>query len=321
FLAQGFDLYDYLAMFKVLELEDSYVVLAKFNHIIFDGMCVNTFKRDLQILLDGGTLDVDDSFLKMAAFHRQIKCTEKFDEAKDFFDSMYSNIEKVKGLHPDNPSRGYGLKTYDLEFDSKALKSFLDNSGLSENIFFTSIFAYALSRFERSEDVLFSMIDNGRGRFDDYDAIGLYANISTLLINCSNQSIGSFFDHASDMVYGAIKYDYYPLILTFKDYPIDATVIFQFIPDWISYDVIDGENSVVFSSDFMDDFLEEVLGNMDELLAEFIVQIFKNGDNYSVLIVNANKYSDKMVEEFKDILESILSNIVHEELSTDLNDI
>lgn len=320
FLSQGFDLYDYLSMFEVLDLEDSYIVLAKFHHIIFDGMCVNTFKRDLQILLDGGTLDVDDSFLKMAAFHRQIKGTEKFDEAKDFFDSMYGNVDEVRGLQPDNHSKGYGIKTYDLEFDSMALKSFLDNSGLSENLFFTGIFAYALSRFERSENVLFSMIDNGRGRFDDYDAIGLYANISTLLINCSNQSIGSFFNHASDVVYGAIKYDYYPLILTFKDYPIDASVIFQFIPDWISYDVIDGESSI-FSSDFMDDFIGGLLGNMDELLAEFIVQIFRNGDNYSVLIVNANKYSDKMVEEFKDILESILSKVVHEDLSSDLKDI
>ena len=318
FINAPFDIFNNLSMFKVFELEDSYLLLAKFHHIIFDAMSGNVLKRNIQAILDGKVVDIDDSFLKMSAFNQQIKNTEKFIEAADFYNHMFSDIEEVEGLVGDNQSKGYNINTFDLEVDYTALKSFLDETGISENILLTSVFAYTLSRFVSSDNVLFSIVDNGRGRFNDYNSVGLYATVVPLLINCEDQSIESFLNHSSNIVYGATKYNYYPILLISKEYPIDFTVLFQYVPDSIVYDGFNDGDDSIFSSEIIDDIINDLLTSLDDLIAEFIVQLFQKGENYSLMIVNSNNYSDKMIKDFKNTYESVLSNIISTDMSSDL---
>lgn len=318
FLKKGLDLYDYLCRFEIIELEDSYLLFGKFHHLISDGISLGIFKRDLQIILDGGSVEVDDSFLRLSAFNQQVKNTDKYIEASDFFDSMFSEIDEAESFTGDMQSKGYDLSSYELECDQELLKSFLDDAGIGENILFTSVFAYSLSRFVSTDNVLFSIIENGRDRFNDYDSIGLYATVLPLLINCKNQSVDSFFEHSSSRIYGALKYDYYPLFLMVQKYGLDITVLFQYVPDWISYDILGGKKGGIFSSEFMEDIIEDIVGNFEDLIAEFIVQVIYDGDNYNLLIVNSNNYSDKMVKEFKDTYESILSYIISADRSSNI---
>lgn len=318
FLKKGLDLYDYLCRLEIIELEDSYLLLGKFHHLIFDGISSGIFKRDLQIILDGGSVEVDDSFLRLSAFNQQVKNTEKFVEASDFFASMLSEIDEAESFTGDMQSKGYDLSSYDLEFDQGLLKSFLDDTGISENVLFTSVFAYSLSRFVSSDNILFSIIENGRDRFNDYDSVGLYAAVLPLLINCRNQSADSFLEHSSSRIYGALKYDYYPLFLMVQKYGLDITVLFQYVPEWISYDILGGKEGGMFSSEFMGGIIKDIVGNFEDLIAEFIVQIIHDGDSYNLLIVNSNNYSDEMVKEFKDTYESILSYIISADRSSDI---
>lgn len=321
FIAESLDLYNYLSMFKIWELDDSYLLIGKFHHLIFDALSSNVFKHDFQILLDGGVVDIDDSFLRMSAFNQQVKNTDKFIEAGNFFDSMLSDIEDVGELIGDNQSEGYSMNTYDLEINPEELKSFLDDSGISENVFFTSVFAYTLSKFVKGDKVLFSMVESGRGRFNDYKSIGLYANVVPLLINCENQSIDSFMEHSSNLIYGAIKYSFYPLLLLYQKYPLDTAIIFQYVPNWVNYDGIKEKNSEILSSEIVDDIVNDLVGNIDDLMANLVVQIFQKDDKYSIMFVNSNKYSDKMIKDFNDILTSILLNIIHSDMTSNLNSI
>lgn len=321
FLAEKIDVYNYLSRFKIFELKDSYMLLAKFHHIIFDGMSANIFKQDFQTLLDGGTVDIDDGFLRMSAFHRQIKNTDKFIEAGNFFESMYSDINEVNSLVANKQSKGYSIKKCDLEFDYNTLESFLDNSEYNENLLFTSVFAYTLSKFANSEKVLFSMIENGRGRFNNPNYINLHATVYPILINCKNQSIDSFMEHSSSIIYGTTNYNYYPLLSLYQKYPLDSSIIFQFIPDWVTYDFIEDENTNLLASEFMGSYINSLLEDIDDLILEFLVQIIKKDEKYSIMIINSHKYSDEMVKDFKNTYERILSNIINADSSSDLNSI
>ncbi len=320
FMAESMDIYKNLAMFRIFELEDSYLLFGKYHHLIFDAISSNIFKRDLQLLLDGAKLDIDDSFLRMSAFHHQVKDTDKYLEAGEFFDSMFRDIEEVEDLAGDDDAEGFSLNTYDLDFDQDSFKSFLDDAEISENLLFTSVFAYALSKFVDSNNVSFSIIDNGRDRFNDYDSIGLYANVVPLVINCRNQCIDSFMEHSSDMLYGALKYNYYPLILIYQKYGLDTpSVIFQFVPDWISYDIIKEQNEEDSSSNLSNGVLDDIVSIVGELPIDFVVQIFQNGERYSMMIANSNKFSNKMIVDFKNIYCTILANIVHQDMTSDLS--
>ena len=319
FMDESMDIYKNLSMFRIFELEDSYLLFGKGHHLIFDAISENVFKRDLQLLLDGEKLDVDDSFLRMSAFHQQIKDTDKYAEATEFFDSMFADIEEVDDLVGDDDAEGFSLETYDLDFDYGAFKTFLEDMEISENLFFISAFSYALSRFVDSDNVSFAMIDNGRDRFNDYDAVGLYANVVPLVIDCRNQSIDSFIDHSSDMLYGALKYNYYPLILIYQKYGLDSpSVVFQFVPDWITYDALDEQNDGGSSSEFGNSIIDDIVSTVGELPIDFVVQVFQTGEQYKIIIANSNKFSSGMIEDFKNTYCSILSNIIHRDRTSDL---
>ena len=84
---------------------------------------------------------MDDTFLKSSALTHQIKSTDKFDEADKLYESMLSDIDDVNVIAEDNTSEGYNMSSIDLKFDKTALKSFLNKTGISENVLLKGIFA------------------------------------------------------------------------------------------------------------------------------------------------------------------------------------
>ena len=70
FLTKPFDLYDSLCRFLIVENDDEYLLFAVFHHLIFDALSDSVFKCDLQAVLDGGSVELDDSFLKVSASNK-----------------------------------------------------------------------------------------------------------------------------------------------------------------------------------------------------------------------------------------------------------
>lgn len=299
----------------IVESEDSYYLFYMVHHIIFDAVSAGVFKHDLMTLLDGGSIEFDDGFLKASAFTHQIKSTEKFDEAKEFYRPMLSNLDDVGALPEDNPSsEGYNMSTYNLEFDKGAFKTFLNNMGISENVLFTAVFSYALSQFVNGDKVIFTMIENGRDRFNE-NFIGMTSNVMPVVIDCKDQSINSFTGDVADTVYGVLRHSYYPTFLLYQKYDFEIDILFQFVPNWIAddYDILEN------SDDTGTEIVNHVLNDFNDFLAEFFVQVYQNGDDYRLIISHSNKYSQKMISDFKNTYTSILSNIINASLSSDLS--
>ena len=126
-------------------------------------------------------------------------------------------------LREDNQSTGYTQTDYDLNFDKIAFKTFLNNAGISENVLFTSVFAYTLSQFVNGDKVLFTIIENGRDRFNK-NFIGMTSNVMPLVVECKNQSINSFMGHVADTVYGALRHSYYPILLLYQKYNFEVQI-------------------------------------------------------------------------------------------------
>ena len=206
FLTKPFDLHDSLSRFLIVENEDNYNFVAIFHHIIFDALSDMVFKQDLESLLEGRAVDVDDSFLKVSAFTQQISESDEYAKASDFFEEMLVDSDNcgvlLDSILPDGP----GIRDLDLDLDYNVFKSFLDQYGVSENVLFTSVFAYTLSRFVGNENVLFNVIENGRDRFNNFNAIGMFVNTLPILVDCRNQEIASFMEYMSDRIYSVMKY-------------------------------------------------------------------------------------------------------------------
>ena len=246
FMTKAFDLHDVLSRFLIVDGGDDYWLFAVFHHIVFDALSDIVFKRDLMSILDGRSLGVDDSFLKVSAFSQLIKESDEYVDAMNFFDSLLVDSDEAGVLVDSVLSEGPGVIDLALDFDYDLFKSFIINSDISENVLFTGVFAYTLSRFVGSDKVLFNIIENGRDRFNNFNSIGMYVNTLPLLVDCKNQEILSFMEHMSDSVYGVMKYNYYPFRVLANEYDIDSSILFQFFPDWIGDNGSDFDNGAEF---------------------------------------------------------------------------
>ncbi len=319
FFSESFDLYNYLSKFMIVESEESYFLFYMIHHIIFDATSAGVFKQDFMTLLDEGSIDFDDTFLKSSAFTHQIKNTEKFDEADKFYQPMLSDLDDVGILLEDNPlAEGYNILSYDLEFDKVAFKSFLHDAGISKNVLFTSVFSYALSHFVNGNKVIFTIIENGRDRFNE-NFIGMTSNVMPVVIDCKDQYINSYLRDVADTVYGVLRHSYYPILLLCQKYDFEVNILFQYIPNWIADDFTEG--NVEIDGINFEEIYNHILNQFSDFLTEFFVQIYENDDDYTLFITHSNRFSDKMIEDFANMYTTILSNIIHiDTTSSNLSD-
>ena len=312
FLTESFNLNESLSRFLIVKNKDKYVLFATFHHIIFDGLSHDIFNNDLQSILEGNTLDVDDSFLKIAAYSQQINELPKYDDAETFYDNMLTEIDEVGVLLDSVTSDGNGVSSIDLNLDYHLFKAFLEDNEVSENVMFTSVFAYALSRFVGNDKVLFNIVENGRDKINNINSIGMYVNTLPLLIDCKNQDIPSFIEYMSNMIYGVMKHNYYPFRLLAKKYDIDSSIMFQFMPDWTK-----GKEEI--ESPLEDSLYHDLLKSMDELIADLSVGVIQKGQNYNLRIVYSEKYSRDFINNFMESYKLILHDIIKVNELRDIN--
>ena len=135
-----------------------------------------------------------------------------------------------------------------------------------------------------------------------------------LVADCKDQSINSFMENMADTVYGISRHSYYPILLLYQKYNFEVNILFQFVPNWIADDFINVDD--IDSGEIMN----HVLNSYSDYLTEFFVQVYQIGDDYKLFITHSNKFSDKLVEDFKNMYITILSNIINSDISANLSD-
>ena len=108
----------------------------------------------------------------------------------------------------------------------------------------------------------------------------MYVNTLPLLIDCKNQNIQSYMDSVSHLVYDVMKYNYYPFRVLANEYNIDSSIIFQYVPDWVS----GIDESVKIDSD------TEEVEDIGDLVNDFSAEVIQNGDNYILRLKYCEKY-------------------------------
>ena len=106
--------------------------------------------------------------------------------------------------------------------------------------------------------------------------------------------------------------------MLYQKYDIEIGILFQYVPNWIADDF----DSIGDIGDVgAEKIINILLNSFSDFLTEFFVQVYQNGDDYSLLISHSNKYSDRMINDFKDAFISILSNIINTSGASDLSSI
>ena len=307
FLTEPFDLYDNLSRFLIVKKEDKIVLFTVLHHLISDALSLYSFKNNLKRVLNGEYIETDDSFLKVSAFNQQIKQTKEYDNAKIFYNTMFMDMDEVIVLSDDVVNETPGICSKELNVD---ISEFLAKHNIGDNVLFTSVFAYTLSRFVGGDKVLFNIVENGRSRFNNYDSIGMFANTLPIIADCKNQNVGSFIEYMSDLIYTVMKYNYYPFRFLANEYDVNSNILFQYFPSWIDLSE---------DTDYIDEIYDDIVGEMGDVISDLIVQVVQEKDKYNISISYSDKYSPYLVQQLIDSYELILNDIIKVEKLSDIN--
>lgn len=270
-------------------------------------MSNNVFTRAFQRALEGDPLDdVDDAFLKLSAFQQRMRDTEEYNGIAQFAQSMLSGVKHAGYYLNDSGKQGKsGFLTRKLDVDVEGMKRFLEKYGTTRNIFFTAVMACTLSRLSGQEDVAFGFIDNGRDRFNSFDAIGLYINGLPLLAHVDQQNMKAFLEKLSDTYYKLVKYNYYPFTPMTHQFIAGPVILFQFLPDWIT------EDDNYYSIPLPDAVVNKIISRMGNFEMEALIDLVEKGDRYMIRIIYSGYYSRKHVEILAETYEATLSQLIH----------
>ena len=296
FMNKTFDLNKSLSRFLITKENNKNILVAVFHHVIFDGFSSIVFKQHLFNILENKTLKTDNGIVKSTIYDEEMQKSSQFHDAENFYEKMLSEANEVLPLLScvkDNQS-GFYTKTTSIQKD--VVKEFLKSNNITENILFTSVFAYTLSRFTGDDKALFNILDNGRDKLNNYESIGMYVNTLPLLINCENKDITSFIEHVKNLTYNDFNYDFYPYRKLAKKFDVDSSILFQYIPD------------------FYNDVADEYYTNSD---LEF--RIIKNDDKYFVKVIYSNVYSIKLIERFVESYNMILNQMLSVDKLSEIN--
>ena len=122
----------------------------------------------------------------------------------------------------------------------------------------------------------------------------------------------------ADTVYGVLRRSYYPILLLYQKYDFEVNILFQFAPNWVADDF--AEDIAEIEDINSEEIYNYVLNEFSDFLTEFFVQVYQSGDDYMLFITHSNKFSNKLVEDFKNMYLLILSNIINSDMSSALSD-
>ena len=302
---QPFDLHKYLARFLIVPGENDNIELCMDYHsLIFDNTSLTTIIADLFKILRGHYNDVvDKGSLRQISFEESIEGYGYTREAQKFFNRLLADKDDVYDLV--FSVQDYSSKFYseDFNIDSDSLNLFLKSQNITHYQFFSSVFAYTLSRFTGSSKVLFNLITDARNHMGLSNSTGVFFRISPVLMDCKNQSVDSFINYSREIIDSVMKYDLYSLLELTFDYNLNNDVFFYYLP-YISKRAKNVEIEM---------FNKEYLSN-------FLVSVYYLKENkFRIQIRYSEEYSDNFIKHFINSYKLISRGIINAGNMADIN--
>ena len=290
-LTSGFDLYSSLSRHVIVRALGRCYLVSVIHHLIFDAVSTNVFCRHFLRALEGEKLDfVDDHFLKVSAFHQEVKSTEQYAETDKYIRSMLSNLSEANFYRNPGKHGKPGYHKLELGVDREQVNRFTERFGITKNVLFTAAMSMTLSKLAGSDDVAFGFLDNGRDRFNNFEDLGLYINGMPIVTHVDHHDMRSFLERLSDVYYKLSQNSYFPFASLVQEFNISPIILFQFFPDWITED---GKHNHLPQNETL---INAVVSTQKDFMVEALADVVEIKDKYIIKVMYSGYYSRKMMK-------------------------
>ena len=291
---------------EVYETDTGKYLFLDFHHIISDGTSENILLRDINKAYAG--LDVEaESFsgYEAALDEQRLRDTEKYAEARAYYDSVFRGCEAVclpmKSAVSGATGSAASQRFADVNADK--IRTFCTENKVTPNAFFNAAFAYTLSRFGKFEDTVYTTIYNGRSDSRLAGSMAMLVKTLPVLLHTSgNRIVLDLIREAQEQIMQNMANDIFSFAEISAAYDIKADIIFAYQGDEFTFDSIAGEPVQLIST-----------GPADAKAPITLNVYLKNGRYQFVLDYSLDRFRAEFIEIFLDTFELVLNAFTQKE--------
>ena len=233
-----------LFRFEIYRTCDGNYLFLDIHHIIADGTSLGIILNDINRAYSGEKLEAETyTSYDLALDNRDALKSDVYKNAENYYKSVFENKGGSINFYPDKNGPVPTAETYHREVTEvsvQEVKDFCKKHGITENVFFISVFGLTLGKYNFRKDAVFTTIYHGRNDSRLSETVGML--VKTLPVY--TDFAGSLKDGllaVQQQLINSMNNDIYPFSQISHEFSIkaDAMVIYQ--GDNFAFDTIGGE--------------------------------------------------------------------------------
>ena len=216
---------DLLFSINIFKTEKNVYVVINIHHIIFDGLSMYIFLEKLKSAYENKSIEKEnEEFGQFALYEEEIKKTNKYKEAKEYFSSMFKDelpdnnmVLDYKRPNEKNFEGDRYSETLDLE-TSKMLYDFVNENKVTLSSVFLAMYNLTLSKYMYSTDIVLGIASSGRNIKEEMNKMGMFVKTTPFRTKLNGEEkVLDYIKNIQNKVLETMDYSIYPLESIVKD--------------------------------------------------------------------------------------------------------
>lgn len=165
-----------LIRIEIFKTREGNYLLTDFHHIVYDGMSVQVFRRDLALAYSGERLSAESvSGFDVAEREQALRETELLETERQWAISAFGKADNVESMplpdiYGDDRER-FSETTYMLDVDDSKVAAVCERAGVRLGLFYMAAFGFTLAKFNGENESLYTTIYHGRNDHDTRESL------------------------------------------------------------------------------------------------------------------------------------------------------
>ena len=235
---------DQLFRFEIYRTCDGNYLFLDIHHIIADGTSLGIILNDINRAYSGEKLEAEKyTSYDLALDNRDALKSDTYKNAENYYKSIFENKGGSISFYPDKNGAVPTAATYHrevTEISVQQVKDFCKKHGITENVFFISVFGLTLGKYNFRRDAVFTTIYHGRNDSRLSETVGMLVKTLPVYSDFSG-SLKDGLLAVQQQLIDSMNNDIYPFSKISHEFNIkaDAMVIYQ--GNNFAFDTIGGE--------------------------------------------------------------------------------
>ena len=223
---------DSLYRLEVLKTPHKTYLFFDVHHIIFDGLSIEVFMRDLRRAYDGYTLSTESiQTFDYMLYEQRRQDNGKIKKAEKWMDMLLTDTQVLSYPNASKPD-GVANAVLRLSIPRQDIDIFCSKCHVTVNSYMHAAFATAMQRISGEQRPLYLTVDNGREADAELmQCIGMFVKTLPFVNTChkaNNLSTTAYVQETQRLLQESYKMDYYPLTAVVERHQIHPEIMFAY---------------------------------------------------------------------------------------------